>query len=163
MCGGDDHLAWKCPVSSKACRGLHTAGGIGSSFSVWIYHLGLEYRGAQYLVLHTLQDWFFILSVDLSSWCIKQLRVSDSSSTWDDLDSILVPVYQPSSGCLTLRGTRALVVHVYSSSTLQYYDEGPWVRRVTDDHHVSLSLSGATHISFASLESSRRGHGMTLA
>ncbi|KAL6334544.1 hypothetical protein AAG906_018883 [Vitis piasezkii] len=48
MCGGDDHLAWKCPVSSEACRGLHTAGG--------------------YLVLYALQDWFFILSVDLSSW-----------------------------------------------------------------------------------------------
>ena len=22
MCGGDDHLAWKHPVSSEACRGL---------------------------------------------------------------------------------------------------------------------------------------------
>ena len=22
MCGGDDHLAWKHPVSSKVCRGL---------------------------------------------------------------------------------------------------------------------------------------------
>ncbi|RVW26287.1 hypothetical protein CK203_117751 [Vitis vinifera] len=105
MCGGDDHLAWKCPVSSKACRGLHTAGGIGSSFSVWIYHLGLEYRGAQYLVLHTLQDWFFILSVDLSSWVRVEGRLVrfseisdmdrrivtvDHSWTWDDLDNILV-------------------------------------------------------------------------
>ncbi|RVW19226.1 hypothetical protein CK203_100134 [Vitis vinifera] len=27
MCGGDDHLAWKRPVSSKACRGLRAAGG----------------------------------------------------------------------------------------------------------------------------------------
>ncbi|RVW59020.1 hypothetical protein CK203_107794 [Vitis vinifera] len=27
MCGGDDHLAWKHPVSSEACRGLRTAGG----------------------------------------------------------------------------------------------------------------------------------------
>ncbi|RVW28703.1 hypothetical protein CK203_083305 [Vitis vinifera] len=27
MCGGDDHLAWKHPVSSEACRGLCTAGG----------------------------------------------------------------------------------------------------------------------------------------
>ena len=25
MCGGDDHLAWKHPVFSVACRGLHTA------------------------------------------------------------------------------------------------------------------------------------------
>ena len=27
MCGGDDHLAWKHPVSSETCRGLRTAGG----------------------------------------------------------------------------------------------------------------------------------------
>ncbi|KAL6313205.1 hypothetical protein AAG906_016807 [Vitis piasezkii] len=27
MCGGDDHLAWKRPVSSEACRGLRIAGG----------------------------------------------------------------------------------------------------------------------------------------
>ncbi|RVW62414.1 hypothetical protein CK203_061926 [Vitis vinifera] len=28
MCGGDDHLAWKRPVSSEVCRGLRTAGGL---------------------------------------------------------------------------------------------------------------------------------------
>ena len=27
MCGGDDHLAWKHPVSLEACKGLHIAGG----------------------------------------------------------------------------------------------------------------------------------------
>ncbi|RVW48269.1 hypothetical protein CK203_069538 [Vitis vinifera] len=27
MCGGDDHLAWKHPVSLEACRGLRTVGG----------------------------------------------------------------------------------------------------------------------------------------
>ncbi|KAL6312904.1 hypothetical protein AAG906_016033 [Vitis piasezkii] len=27
MCGGDDHLAWKRPVSLEACKGLRTAGG----------------------------------------------------------------------------------------------------------------------------------------
>ncbi|RVW61970.1 hypothetical protein CK203_065105 [Vitis vinifera] len=30
MCGGDDHLAWKHPVSLEACRGLRTAGGLDS-------------------------------------------------------------------------------------------------------------------------------------
>ncbi|RVW70637.1 hypothetical protein CK203_056497 [Vitis vinifera] len=30
MCGGDDHLAWKRPVSLEACRGLRTAGGMDS-------------------------------------------------------------------------------------------------------------------------------------
>ena len=27
MCGGDDHLAWKRPVSSETCRRLCTTGG----------------------------------------------------------------------------------------------------------------------------------------
>ncbi|RVW32486.1 hypothetical protein CK203_081241 [Vitis vinifera] len=27
MCGGDDHLAWKHPVSSEVCRGLRIIGG----------------------------------------------------------------------------------------------------------------------------------------
>ncbi|RVW61812.1 hypothetical protein CK203_065641 [Vitis vinifera] len=30
MCGGDDHLAWKHPVSLEACRGLRTTGGLDS-------------------------------------------------------------------------------------------------------------------------------------
>ncbi|KAL6351383.1 hypothetical protein AAG906_035175 [Vitis piasezkii] len=82
MCGGDDHLAW-----------------IGSSFSVWICHLGSS-RRILYLVFHAL-ELVFILGVDLSSW----VRVEDislllgeietwiglsRSSAWDDLDSILV-------------------------------------------------------------------------
>ncbi|KAL6335101.1 hypothetical protein AAG906_026481 [Vitis piasezkii] len=28
MCGGDDHLALKCPIFSEACRRLHTTGGV---------------------------------------------------------------------------------------------------------------------------------------
>ncbi|RVW86546.1 hypothetical protein CK203_045627 [Vitis vinifera] len=44
MCGGDDHLAWKRPVSSEACRGLRTAGGIGPLFLVLIYLCGSEQR-----------------------------------------------------------------------------------------------------------------------
>ena len=30
MCGGDDHLAWKRPVSSETCRRLCTTGGTRS-------------------------------------------------------------------------------------------------------------------------------------
>ncbi|RVW84834.1 hypothetical protein CK203_048607 [Vitis vinifera] len=73
MCGGDDHLAWKRPVSSEACRGLRTAGG--------------------YLVLHALQDWLFILSVDLSSWVKvegKLVRFSKRS----DMDQWVVTIDQ---------------------------------------------------------------------
>ncbi|KAL6316663.1 hypothetical protein AAG906_019574 [Vitis piasezkii] len=138
MCGGDDHLAWKRPVSSEACRGLRTAGGaFGASLIIVGIQYSLFYISSMfslclpYLVLHALQDWFFILSVDLPSWRIWQLRVSDSSSAWDDLDSILVA---------SLPAKRWL--STYSSSTLQC-DEGPWVRRSHDDHHVSFISSGA--------------------
>ncbi|RVW44245.1 hypothetical protein CK203_099614 [Vitis vinifera] len=40
MCGGDDHLAWKRPVSLEACKGLRTAGGgidtFGLGSTSWI-------------------------------------------------------------------------------------------------------------------------------
>ena len=32
MCGGDDHLAWKCLVSSEACRRLRTTRGYDRSY-----------------------------------------------------------------------------------------------------------------------------------
>ena len=31
MCGGDGHLAWKCSISSEACRRLHTTEGYDRS------------------------------------------------------------------------------------------------------------------------------------
>ncbi|KAL6339451.1 hypothetical protein AAG906_032986 [Vitis piasezkii] len=66
MCGGDDHLAWKCP-------------------SIW--------RRRGYLVLHALQDWFFILSVDLSSWVREEGRLVRFSKR-SDMDEWVVIVDQ---------------------------------------------------------------------
>ncbi|RVW89701.1 hypothetical protein CK203_047279 [Vitis vinifera] len=46
MCGGDDHLAWKLPVSLEVCRGLRTAGGrvyhIQYGLPLWI-RIGEDY------------------------------------------------------------------------------------------------------------------------
>ncbi|RVW44807.1 hypothetical protein CK203_112480 [Vitis vinifera] len=73
MCGGDNHLAWKRPISSEACRGLCTTRG--------------------YLVLHALQDWFFIFSVDLSSWVRVEGRLVRFSER-SDMDQRVVTVDQ---------------------------------------------------------------------
>ncbi|KAL6334524.1 hypothetical protein AAG906_018016 [Vitis piasezkii] len=114
MCGGDDHLAWKHPVSSEVCRGLHTAGGTPS------LHLGAS-EGLQSLFDHSWDSVFPLLvssesaSRSVRVWCgfvilgqskgeissvfrevssrppwLLFRRVSDSSWTWDDLDSIPV-------------------------------------------------------------------------
>ncbi|RVW42229.1 hypothetical protein CK203_096566 [Vitis vinifera] len=40
MCGGDDHLVWKRPISLEACRRLRIAG--GSLFSAWFTFLDLS-------------------------------------------------------------------------------------------------------------------------
>ncbi|KAL6323313.1 hypothetical protein AAG906_029320 [Vitis piasezkii] len=82
MCGGDNHLAWKHPVSSEACRGLHTIGGISSMFSLCL----------PYLVFHALQDWFFILSVDLPSWVRVQRSLVHSLFERSDMDQRVVTV-----------------------------------------------------------------------
>ncbi|KAL6346813.1 hypothetical protein AAG906_002929 [Vitis piasezkii] len=57
---------------------------------------------------------------------LRQLRLFGSSSTWDDLDSI--PVASPPAKFRMPDIERYMV----------YCDEGPWVRRVTDDHYVSF-------------------------
>ncbi|RVW98301.1 hypothetical protein CK203_034285 [Vitis vinifera] len=54
MCGGDDHLAWKRPISSKACRGLRTTGETPS------LHVGTS-KGLQSLFGHGLDSVFPLL------------------------------------------------------------------------------------------------------
>ena len=44
---------------------------------------------------------------------MRQLRVSNSSVVWDDLEGMPVA----SLGCLTLRGTRALVALAFTSDS----------------------------------------------
>ncbi|RVW22347.1 hypothetical protein CK203_108743 [Vitis vinifera] len=50
MCGGDDHLAWKHPVSLEACRGLRTAGGtLGAYLEYTTCHPRVDSRRAAWL------------------------------------------------------------------------------------------------------------------
>ncbi|KAL6325118.1 hypothetical protein AAG906_022685 [Vitis piasezkii] len=50
MCGGDDHLAWKCPISSEACRGLRTSRGSIDTFVLGSAS-GIKMRGRLIRVL----------------------------------------------------------------------------------------------------------------
>ncbi|KAL6331331.1 hypothetical protein AAG906_011268 [Vitis piasezkii] len=76
MCGGDDHLAWKRPVSLEACRGLRTIRGLRSFDQDFLSYTWVHLRAfraslvtvrIQYFLIWS-PDWFFILSVDLPSW-----------------------------------------------------------------------------------------------
>ena len=49
MCGGDDHLAWKHPISLEACRGLCTTGGYDRFYQGSFNPLILSYRATSTL------------------------------------------------------------------------------------------------------------------
>ncbi|RVW26199.1 hypothetical protein CK203_107674 [Vitis vinifera] len=87
MCGGDDHLAWKHPVSSETCRGLRTAGGIGSLFLVLIYLCGSEQRRSTFRIR------IFTLSLGIVSWIRVEGRLVRVSDT-PDMDQQVVTVDQ---------------------------------------------------------------------
>ncbi|RVW25745.1 hypothetical protein CK203_110123 [Vitis vinifera] len=117
MCGGDDHLAWKRPVSLEACRGLRTAGGIpslhvvhlrafhasvvavldpifplfslqiGPLFLVLIYLCGLEQRRSTFRIR------IFTLSLGIVSWIRVEDRLVRVSDT-PDMDQQVVTVDQ---------------------------------------------------------------------
>ncbi|RVW67563.1 hypothetical protein CK203_062341 [Vitis vinifera] len=115
MCGGDDHLAWKHPVSLEACRGLRTAGGSIFWCPVWIRLRGLELEaggysrpwpedrrqqappqdGAQYdstapPPLHSVTPIQASedahARMDRLEQRMRQMRVSDGDISWDDFD-----------------------------------------------------------------------------
>ena len=44
MCGGDEHLAWKHPISLEACKRLHTVG------RVWLLLLGIPLTYSFYFI-----------------------------------------------------------------------------------------------------------------
>ncbi|RVW73547.1 Ribonuclease HI [Vitis vinifera] len=87
MCGGDDHLAWKGPVSSEACRGLRTAGGIGPLFLVLIYLCGSEQRRSTFRIR------IFTLSLGIVSWIRVEGRLVRVLDT-PDMDQQVVTVDQ---------------------------------------------------------------------
>ncbi|RVW22918.1 Retrovirus-related Pol polyprotein from transposon 297 [Vitis vinifera] len=89
MCGGDDHLAWKHPVSLEACRGLRTAGGAA------LVTIGFDYP------LHSpILEYFLVPSLDSPSWTRVRGRLTRVSDQPDqrvdqrDMDSQVVTVDQ---------------------------------------------------------------------
>ncbi|RVW77160.1 hypothetical protein CK203_054284 [Vitis vinifera] len=75
MCGGDDHLAWKHPVSLEACRGLRTTG--GDEYQI-------EYIWA--LLLRTCQ---LIPTESHSYRTLSSVSIFVGGFTLTDLDSLL--------------------------------------------------------------------------
>ncbi|KAL6348330.1 hypothetical protein AAG906_005630 [Vitis piasezkii] len=113
MCGGDDHLAWKHPVSLEACRGLRTAEGSIDTFDLgpasWIRvrasPIGLA-SGWHTVIPFTLHSQTevtpppIIVPIPISEnpharmdkleQRLRQLRTLDGAITWEDFDGALV-------------------------------------------------------------------------
>ncbi|RVW34700.1 hypothetical protein CK203_107117 [Vitis vinifera] len=86
MCGGDDHLAWKRPVSLEACRGLHTARGL--QLRVHRDQYEFEYGRTVRLHLDALLDQIFIHSLDTPLWVRVEGRLVRKASIQEALASL---------------------------------------------------------------------------
>ncbi|KAL6349653.1 hypothetical protein AAG906_041060 [Vitis piasezkii] len=139
MCGSDDHLAWKRPVSSEECRGLRIAGGISSMFSSCI----------PYLMFHALQDWFFILSVDLPSW----VRVDGSLvcfSKRSDMDYIPVANLPAKFGMLDIKRYMGVgCPFIIITSQFRRSEPSPLLSFGGQSHHFSVSVFRVILIAFS--------------
>ncbi|KAL6336206.1 hypothetical protein AAG906_011088 [Vitis piasezkii] len=132
MCGGDDHLAWKRPVSSEMCRGLRTTG-----------------RPS----LRSFDQDFLSYTVDLPSWVRVERRLVRFFTT------AMASIHEALAMANLLAKFRMLEIERYMGIGcprihLRLY-------KVTLITLFPLSLSGVAQRWFASLESSRRGHGTT--
>ncbi|RVW96071.1 hypothetical protein CK203_027719 [Vitis vinifera] len=98
MCGGDDHLTWKCPVSLKACRGLRTTGGVDNRLFCIIDQIDMD---PQTIIVDQFTTTMASVQgdhisknvharMDRLEQQIKQIRMLDSSVAWDDSDGIPV-------------------------------------------------------------------------
>ncbi|RVX11295.1 hypothetical protein CK203_019608 [Vitis vinifera] len=164
MCGGDDHLAWKRPVSSEACRRLSIAArgipflhmdafkGLQSLFG---YTLGLvlphlvssKSRGELSSFFERLDMDQRVVTVDpftIAMASIQEALASLSSSAWDDLESILVASLpakfkMPDIGRYTGVGCSCIHLRLYSTvMRVHGLDESLMITM------FPLSLSGAT-------------------
>ncbi|RVW75291.1 hypothetical protein CK203_055338 [Vitis vinifera] len=93
MCGGDDHLAWKCLISSEACRGLRTAGGLSlGPIRTLFLHMGASV-GLQSQSFHYCKS-IGMFDLGLASWIRvrgRLIRMLDQSDKTDmDLQMVTV-------------------------------------------------------------------------
>ncbi|KAL6321585.1 hypothetical protein AAG906_024578 [Vitis piasezkii] len=83
MCEGDDHLAWKHPVSLEACRGLRTNRGV-----ILVRSLDSPSWTRVRAPIQTSEDAH--ARMDRLEQRMRQMRVSDGAISWDDFDGALV-------------------------------------------------------------------------
>ncbi|KAL6316681.1 hypothetical protein AAG906_019597 [Vitis piasezkii] len=97
MCGGDDHLAWKRPVSLEACRGLRITGGIPS------LHVGAS-EGLQSLFGHSLDSLFpLLVSIEGSLVCFFERS---------DMDQRVVTVDQFTTAMTSIQEASAVSTEI---------------------------------------------------
>ncbi|RVW76373.1 hypothetical protein CK203_049843 [Vitis vinifera] len=96
MCGGDDHLAWKHPISLEACRGCVPPEGTIASARDPLTHPSYLIEPPQPCSVSLLVGEFTVTSLDSPSWIRvggRLSRVSDQSDQ-RDMDSQVVTVDQ---------------------------------------------------------------------
>ncbi|RVW12817.1 hypothetical protein CK203_112233 [Vitis vinifera] len=93
MCGGDDHLAWKHPVSSEACRGLRIFGGLS---------------------LRSFNQDFLFYSVDLPSWVSVEGKLVHTPMR-SDMDQQFITVDQFTAAMASIQ--EALTIYNGKSTT----------------------------------------------
>ncbi|RVW22405.1 hypothetical protein CK203_096074 [Vitis vinifera] len=84
--------------------------------------------------------------MDRIEQCMRQLRVSNGSAIWDDLEGMLVPSLSAKFRMPNIEKYTGIGCPQHPSSTLHHRDEGPRIGRVTDDYLIPLSLSGGKRL-----------------
>ncbi|RVW53330.1 hypothetical protein CK203_088503 [Vitis vinifera] len=142
MCGGDDHFAWKRPVSLEVCRGLRTIGG---------QEIGSQQSRSPVVQDETPHDSLppppplpISTVPQASPYMLHGHSEVVPPVVVQTMVIMMLTLYRPSLECLTLRDTQALVI-LHSSSTLQHSDEGPWLGRVTDDYLIPTIFEWSNH------------------
>ncbi|KAL6319661.1 hypothetical protein AAG906_026709 [Vitis piasezkii] len=173
MCGGDDHLAWKHP-SLGGGRGLHLRPPIVQDetlhdslpppppppipivpqASPYMLHGHSEIVPPAFVQTIVIDDAH--ARMDRIEQRMRQLRVSDGSAIWDDLEGMPVASLPAKFKMLDIKrytGIGCPRIHLRLYSTVMR------AHGLDKSHMITLfplSLSGATQRWFASLESSRR-------
>ncbi|RVW73349.1 hypothetical protein CK203_057738 [Vitis vinifera] len=86
MCGGDDHLAWKHPISLEACKELRIIRCL--DFPYWVRVEGRLVRFSEILDMD--QQVVMVDQFTTTMASIQEALSNLSSAAWDDLEGILV-------------------------------------------------------------------------
>nr|CAN65193.1 hypothetical protein VITISV_031688 [Vitis vinifera] len=156
MCGGDDHLARKHPVSLEACGGLRTAGGQLALQAVpFTLHSQTEVAPPPVtLPIPTSEEPY--TRMDRLDQRLRQMRASDRVITWEDFDGALVANLPAKFRMLEIERYTSIG---YPRIHLKLYSTVMRAHGLDEAHMVMffpMSLSSAAQYWFASLDVSRR-------